>query len=62
MFVPDYEHFKIFGNRTFTIAPGITKNIKIQHNKTAQCSPLNSKIEIADCFGNRSYVHFKCFE
>ena len=34
VFVPDCSHFKINGDRTFSLAPGITKNIKIKHIKS----------------------------
>jgi len=38
VFVPDCSHFKINGDRTFSLAPGITKNVKIKHIKSCLCS------------------------
>lgn len=34
IFVPDWNHLKINGDRTFSLAPGIKKNIKITHIKS----------------------------
>lgn len=37
IFLPDCHHFKIVGNRTFSLAPGITKMVKIRHFEGQSC-------------------------
>ena len=38
IFVPNWNHFKIFGDRTFSLAPGISKNVKIKHIRPTMCT------------------------
>ena len=60
VFVPDCRHFKLLGNRTFSLAPGITKVVKIKHLPTFYCSTLNETIEVVDGFGCRQEVNVNC--
>ena len=59
----DMEHFKLTCPRSFSLAPGITKFIKIQHVYHAnKCTASPQIIQIVDGNGVKNYVHMRCFK
>lgn len=62
IFINDVEHFKILSPRTFNLAPGIMKNIRVQHILTQKCNSEPQAIQVVDASGFRQYVHFQCFQ
>jgi hypothetical protein len=62
IFINDADHFKILNSRTFHLAPGITKHIKIYHTPSQKCSSHPQIIQVIDANGFRQYVHLRCFQ
>lgn len=59
LFLPDPEHIRLRGPRTFALAPGITKPIQLSHCPQ-KCSPAPQVIQIVDSSGRRVYLHLRC--
>jgi hypothetical protein len=59
--VNDFEHYKTISPRTFTLAPGITKYVKIKHVASEKCSSFPQVIEVIDMTGTRRFVNCRCF-
>jgi hypothetical protein len=60
VFLPDCNHFKLIGNRSFSLAPGISKTVKVKHLSSPYCSAFKERIEVIDGFGNRQETYVSC--